>query len=80
MLPSKEVASALGSALHDPIKGFGILSDYAKRRVGQATGIGQVEMSKAHPAITEHARHLRNTHESLPRRQIESCASTAKTS
>ena len=52
----KEVASALGSALHDPIKGFGILSDYAKRRVGHATGMGRIEMSKAHPAIAEHAR------------------------
>lgn len=52
----KEVASAIGNALHDPIKGFGILSDYAKRRVGQATGIGRVEMTKMHPAIAEHAR------------------------
>lgn len=52
----KEVASALGSALHDPIKGFGILSDYAKRRVGHATGMGRIEMTKAHPAIAEHVR------------------------
>ncbi len=52
----KEVASALGNALHDPIKGFGVLSDYAKRRVTQATGIGQFEMKKTHPAIAEHAR------------------------
>ena len=52
----KEVAGAIGSALHDPIKGFGILSDYAKRRVTQATGIGKIEISKAHPAIAEHAR------------------------
>jgi acyl-CoA dehydrogenase family protein 9 len=51
----KEVSSAIGNALQDPIKGFGILSDYAKRRVGQATGIGQVEMVKAHAAIIEHA-------------------------
>lgn len=52
----KEVASALGNALHDPIKGFGILSDYAKRRVGQATGFAKIEMVKCHPAIAEHAR------------------------
>jgi len=52
----KEVASALGNALHDPIKGFGVLSDYAKRRMSQATGIGKNEMSKAHPAIAEYAR------------------------
>jgi len=52
----KEVASAIGNALHDPIKGFGILSDYAKRRMGQVTGIGRVEMSKMHPALAEQAR------------------------
>lgn len=52
----KEVASAMGNALHDPIKGFGVLSDYAKRRMSQATGIGKNEMTKAHPAIAEHAR------------------------
>lgn len=52
----KEVASAIGNALHDPIKGFGILSDYTKRRVGQATGLSKVEMLKSHPAIAEHAR------------------------
>jgi acyl-CoA dehydrogenase family protein 9 len=56
----KEVASALGNALHDPIKGFGVLSDYAKRRVRQATGIGQFEMTKTHPAIAEHARLFEN--------------------
>jgi hypothetical protein len=42
--------------LHDPIKGFGVLSDYAKRRVTQVTGLGKVEMTKSHPAIAEHAR------------------------
>lgn len=52
----KEVASAMGNALHDPIKGFGVLSDYAKRRVTQVTGLGKVEMTKSHPAIAEHAR------------------------
>jgi acyl-CoA dehydrogenase family protein 9 len=52
----KEVASAMGNALHDPIKGFGVLSDYAKRRIEQATGFGRVEMTKTHPAIAEHAR------------------------
>ena len=52
----KEVSSAIGNALHDPIKGFGILSDYAKRRVGQATGLSKIEMLKGHPAIAEHAR------------------------
>lgn len=52
----KEVSSAIGNALQDPIKGFGVLSDYAKRRVGQATGLAKMEMAKSHPAIAEQAR------------------------
>ncbi len=52
----KELGSALGNALHDPIKGFGILSDYTKRRVTQVTGLGKVEMAKCHPALAEQAR------------------------
>ena len=38
----KEVAGSLNTVLSDPIKGFGVLSDYAKRRVTQATGIGNM--------------------------------------
>lgn len=43
----KEVSEVLS----DPIKGFGVLSDYAKRRVTQATGLGRSEMTKAHSAL-----------------------------
>jgi acyl-CoA dehydrogenase family member 9 len=52
----KEVANAIGHALHDPIKGFGILSDYAKRRVSQATGFDDIKVTKAHAAIAEESR------------------------
>jgi len=44
----KEMAKVLGNVLVDPIKGFGVLSDYAKRRVGYATGYGRTEMTKPH--------------------------------
>ena len=47
----KEVANVM----QDPIKGFGVLSDYARRRVTQATGIGKSQMTKAHPSIKHHA-------------------------
>jgi alkylation response protein AidB-like acyl-CoA dehydrogenase len=49
----KELSSAVGSALVDPIKGFGVISDYAKRRTTLATGLGQKEMQKVHPALKE---------------------------
>lgn len=49
----KEVANALGTALLDPIKGFGVLSDYALRKVTHVTGIGKDRFSHAHIAIGE---------------------------
>jgi acyl-CoA dehydrogenase family member 9 len=47
----KEVSSSLGSVLTDPIKGFGVMSDYARRRMSYATGVGSSEISKAHPEL-----------------------------
>jgi len=49
----KEVAHSLGSVLQEPIKGFGVLSEYARKRVSYATGIGRATMSKAHPVIKD---------------------------
>jgi acyl-CoA dehydrogenase family protein 9 len=37
----KDVAKGLKGIFNDPIKGFGILSDYASRKVGQFTPIGR---------------------------------------
>lgn len=47
----KEVAHSVGTVLQDPIKGFGVLSEYARKRVSHVTGIGKATISKAHPAI-----------------------------
>lgn len=47
--------SDLVTAVKDPIKGFGLFVDYAKRRVATATGYGQDIMGKAHPLLKEHA-------------------------
>ena len=47
----KELGKSLGNVMADPIKGFGVLSDYAKRRVTQATGLGRSIMTQAHPAL-----------------------------
>ncbi len=51
----KEMSKTLGNSLADPIKGFGVLSDYAKRRVSNATGIGQATLNQAHPHLRPQA-------------------------
>jgi alkylation response protein AidB-like acyl-CoA dehydrogenase len=49
----KEMASSLRGIFDDPIKGFGLLYDYAKRRATWATGLSvdKASMSKAHVAL-----------------------------
>jgi hypothetical protein len=41
----KELASSLRGVFNDPIKGFGVLSEYAWRRASLATGIGRTKGS-----------------------------------
>lgn len=50
----------VAASLQDPIKGFGVLSDYARKRVVHATGYGQAEFTKAHPAIKAQAKVFEN--------------------
>jgi alkylation response protein AidB-like acyl-CoA dehydrogenase len=49
----KEVAKSLGKVLIDPIKGFGVISDYAVKRVGHATGLGKATFSQTPAQIKE---------------------------
>ncbi|MBM4304809.1 MAG: acyl-CoA dehydrogenase, partial [Deltaproteobacteria bacterium] len=51
----KEVAHSIGNVLQDPIKGFGVLSEYARKRVSYATGFGKATLSKSHPTVKEQA-------------------------
>lgn len=53
----KELSSSLDGIFNDPIKGFGILSDYALRRVSQATRVGaqKAAFTKLHSAIKKDA-------------------------
>jgi len=37
----QELASSMKGVLNDPIKGFGVLSDYARKHAGLATGRGE---------------------------------------
>ncbi len=39
----KDLADSMRGVLADPIKGFGLLSDYAKRRASLATGLGRLK-------------------------------------
>lgn len=47
----KEVAAVVGNVLDDPIKGFGVLSDYSKRLLTHYTGYGKATFSKSHAEI-----------------------------
>lgn len=47
----KDMAKTLSGSLNDPIKGFGVLSDYVKRRASHATGFGSPTLTKAHPDL-----------------------------
>lgn len=47
----REIQKVLGNVMEDPIKGFGLLSDYAKRKVTHVTGIGKAVITKAHPVL-----------------------------
>ena len=49
----KELSTSLEGIFQEPIKGFGVLSDYALKRVAQATGLGgnKAKFSKIHSTL-----------------------------
>jgi alkylation response protein AidB-like acyl-CoA dehydrogenase len=49
----KELANSLSNVFNDPIKGFGVLSDYARRRASHVTGVGKPELTRVHPDLKE---------------------------
>lgn len=51
----KELARSLQGVFDDPIKGFGVLSEYARRRASLATGIRTSSFSKVEPRLRSHA-------------------------
>ena len=52
----KDVASSIGSIFKDPIKGFGVLSEYAARRVSLSVGNNASgKFTKIDPALREQA-------------------------
>jgi len=51
----KELSKSLQGVFEDPIKGFGVLSEYALRRASLATGIRSSVFTKIEPRLKSHA-------------------------
>ncbi len=51
----KELSKSLQGVFEDPIKGFGVLSEYALRRASLATGIRKSMFTKIDPRLKSHA-------------------------
>ncbi|HXX31664.1 MAG TPA: acyl-CoA dehydrogenase family protein [Myxococcaceae bacterium] len=52
-----DLATSLKGVLADPIKGFGVLSDYARRRAGLVTNVGRNKgaFTRLHPSLRDAA-------------------------
>jgi len=67
----KGLGKELASSLRDPIKGFGLLREYAVRKARQTVPMQTVpygrtpQISKAHPALQEQVIYLEDTAQSL---------------
>lgn len=51
----KEVGGAAGGIFNDPIKGFGLLSGYAKRKLVQSSGVGRSRITAVHELLQPEA-------------------------
>lgn len=51
----KDVGRKIGKILNDPIKGFGVLSGYATKKVSQLTSLGRDKIESVHPALRAEA-------------------------
>lgn len=51
----KEVGSAAGGIFNHPIKGFGLLTDYAKRKLVQSSGVGRSRITQVHDLLKPEA-------------------------
>jgi alkylation response protein AidB-like acyl-CoA dehydrogenase len=54
----KDVARGMSGIFNDPIKGFGVLSTYASKKVGQYTSFGRPRLGRIAPALKEEATSL----------------------
>ncbi len=51
----KEVGSAAANIFNEPIKGFGLLTEYAKKRLTQGAGVGRDRISLVHELLRPEA-------------------------
>jgi acyl-CoA dehydrogenase family protein 9 len=54
----KDVAKSVSGIFNHPIKGFGVLSGYASRKIGQYTPLGRQTLSQVHPALSSQSAQL----------------------
>lgn len=54
----KELGSSLEGIFQDPIKGFGVLSEYGLKRISQMTGVGgnKATFTKIHPKLRDQSK------------------------
>lgn len=51
----KEIGRSAGKIFNDPIKGFGVLSAYATKKVAQLTPLGHQRIEAVHPLLADEA-------------------------
>lgn len=51
----KDVARSVSGIFNHPIKGFGVLSGYASKKIGQYTPLGRQTLSRVNPALADQA-------------------------
>ncbi len=49
----KEIKNGASQIFNDPIKGFGVLSKFATKKVAQLTSLGRDRITSAHPALAK---------------------------
>jgi acyl-CoA dehydrogenase family protein 9 len=52
----KDIGKQAGNIFNDPIKGFGVLSSYAQKRVAMLTPLGRDKIESVHPILRDEAK------------------------
>lgn len=52
----RDVAKGVSGIFNDPIKGFGVLTGYASRKIGQYTPLGRANLTGFHPSLKNEVR------------------------
>jgi acyl-CoA dehydrogenase family protein 9 len=52
----KDLKRSVGSIFNDPIKGFGVLSNFAGKKLSQLSSLGRDKLAEVHPALAAQAK------------------------